>query len=83
MLYNNLAINGAGHLVFAGYDTVELAQTYGTPLMVMDEERIRSRCREYKRAMAEYLPAGSYPLSYGTSRTCTRTEASSGRSRRS
>ena len=62
MLYNNLAINGAGHLVFAGYDTVELAQTYGTALMVMDEERIRSRCREYKRAMAEYLPAGSYPL---------------------
>ena len=35
MLYNNLAINGAGHLVFAGYDTVELAQTYGTALMVM------------------------------------------------
>ncbi len=62
MLYENLAINEAGHMTFAGCDTTELAGQYGTPLMVMDEERIRSRCREYKKAMAEFLPAGSRPL---------------------
>ncbi len=62
MLYDNLNINEAGHLTFAGYDTVELAQQYGTALLVMDEERIRSRCREYIRAMERYLPAGSHPL---------------------
>lgn len=62
MLYNNLAINEAGHLVFAGYDTTDLAQQYGTALLVMDEELIRSRCRIYKEAMAAYLPEGSYPL---------------------
>lgn len=62
MLYDNLNVNQAGHLTFAGYDTTLLAREYGTPLMLMDEERIRIRCREYIRAMAEFLPAGSRPL---------------------
>ena len=62
MLYKNLGANSAGHLTFAGYDTAELAKEYGTPLMVMDEALIRSRCRIYKEAMAAYLPAGSKPL---------------------
>lgn len=62
MLYENLAINEAGHLTFAGCDTTELAGQYGTPVMLMDEQRIRSRCRAYKKAMAECLPAGSRPL---------------------
>jgi diaminopimelate decarboxylase len=33
---------------FAGYDTVELAKKYGTPLYVLSEEIIRSRCKELK-----------------------------------
>ena len=62
MIYKNLAINDAAHLTFAGYDTTELAETYGTPLLVMDENLVRSRCREYISAMVSYLPAGSHPL---------------------
>ena len=62
MLYKNLGVNDAGHLTFAGHDTVALANQYGTPLMVMDENLIRSRCREYITAMAAHLPAGSKPL---------------------
>lgn len=62
MLYKNLGVNARGHLTVAGYDTVELAQQFGTALLVMDEEVIRSRCRLYKKAMAEHLPAGSKPL---------------------
>ena len=62
MLYQNLGVNEDGHLTFAGFDTVTLANEYGTPLMVMDENLIRSRCREYKNAMAAHLPAGSKPL---------------------
>jgi len=62
MIYENLSVNTEGHLVFAGYDTLELAKQYGTPLFIMDELRIRQRCREYKDAMAAYLPAGSRPL---------------------
>ena len=62
MLYKNLGVNDAGHLTFAGHDTVSLANQYGTPLMVMDEDLIRSRCREYLNAAAAFLPAGSKPL---------------------
>ena len=62
MIYNNLAINDAGHLVFAGFDTADLAAAYGTPLLVMDETLVRSRCREYLAAMKQNLPAGSHPL---------------------
>ena len=62
MLYDNLAVNEAGHLVFAGCDTADLAKEFGTPLLLMDEQRIRNRCRAYKEAMAAYLPAGSHPL---------------------
>ena len=46
MLYDNLSVNEAGHLVFAGYDTAELAKEYGTSLMLLDESAIRNRCRE-------------------------------------
>lgn len=62
MLYDNLSVSSDGHLHFAGYDTVDLARQYGTPLMLLDEERIRNRCREYLGAMQDYLPAGSRPL---------------------
>lgn len=61
MLYQNLSINEQGHLTFADYDTVALSAQYGTPLMVMDESVIRSRCRTYLQAMKAYLPAGSCP----------------------
>ena len=62
MLYDNLGINEAGHLTFAGFDTTCLAAQYGTNLLVMDEERIRGRCRTYRAAMQKHLPAGSRPL---------------------
>ncbi len=62
MIYENLSVNSEGHLLFAGYDTLELAKEFGTALYVMDENRIRQRCREYQQAMAAYLPAGSHPL---------------------
>jgi len=61
MIYKNLSVNQQKHLVFAGHDTVDLAKEYGTPLMLMDEELIRDRCRTYMQAMRDYLPAGSVP----------------------
>ena len=71
MLYPNLAVGENGRLFFAGHDTVELARSYGTPLVVMDESLIRSRCRTYKAALAEDLPAGSRPL-YASKAFCCR-----------
>lgn len=38
---------------FAGYDTVELANKYGTPLYLMSEEIIRDRCREIQSDFLE------------------------------
>ncbi|MBR3234368.1 MAG: diaminopimelate decarboxylase [Atopobiaceae bacterium] len=65
MLYPNLSTNAAGHLCIAGIDACDLAATYGTPLYVLDEDRIREKCRIYVQAMQRYLPKGSYPLYAG------------------
>lgn len=62
MLYDNLSVNDLGHLTIAGIDACELAATYGTPLYVLDEDRVRSKCRTYVEAMRTYLPEGSRPL---------------------
>ena len=62
MLCNNIGVNDAGHLTFAGQDTVALAGKYQTPLYLMDEDRIRANCRLYQEAMSTYLGEGSYPL---------------------
>jgi len=62
MLYDNLAVNEKGHLTVSGYDTKELAEQFGTALMLLDETVIRRRCRTYLSAMKEAFPAGSMPL---------------------
>ena len=61
MICDNISVNEKGRLTFAGYDTVDLAEKYGTPLYLMDEDKIREHVRAYKTAMAEYFPAGSMP----------------------
>ena len=61
MICDNISVNEKGHLTFAGFDTVELAEKYGTPLYLMDENLIRERVRTYKNTMAECMPEGSVP----------------------
>lgn len=61
MICDNISVNEKGHLAFAGYDTVDLAKKYGTPLYLMDENKIREHVRTYKNAMAKYMPEGSIP----------------------
>ena len=43
MICDNIGKNEQGHLTFAGRDTVALAEKYGTPLYLMDEEKIREK----------------------------------------
>ena len=62
MLSDNLAINTQGHLCFAGHDVTELADTYGTPLYLMDEARIRRNCRVYLDAFRRNFGADALPL---------------------
>ncbi len=61
MICNNLTANKENHLCFAGFDTVALAEKYGTPLYLMDENKIREHINEYKAAFEKYFPTGSSP----------------------
>lgn len=49
ILTDNVTVRN-GKLYFGEKDVTELAQKYGTPLYIMDEQRIRRNCREYKQA---------------------------------
>ncbi len=49
-LSDNITSSGP-HLMFAGQDTASLAKQYGTPLYLMDEDRIRKNCRTYVHAL--------------------------------
>lgn len=40
------SVDQSGHLVVGGVDTVDLADRFGTPLFVYDEEHLRVACRE-------------------------------------
>ena len=59
---DNLSVNEEGHLCLAGVDTVALAQKHGTPLYLMDEGKIREKCRIYVEAMHEAFGSDSLPL---------------------
>ena len=47
-------INENGNLEIGGCDLAMLADTYGTPLYVIDEHTLRSICRDYKNAFVKY-----------------------------
>lgn len=49
-----LDVNEQGHLTIGGCDTVQLAQQYGTPLYVMDEDGIRAACRSYRDSIDRF-----------------------------
>lgn len=62
MICNNLSVNGNNHLAFAGVDVVDLAKKHGTPLMLLDEQKIREKCAVYREAMSKYFTPDSMPL---------------------
>ena len=58
IICENISVNPEGVLLFAGQSTASLAKQYGTPLYLMDEDRIRNRMQTYadgmKKAFGEY-----------------------------
>ena len=62
MLHTNLGINENGHLTIGGLDTIKLAKEYKTPLYVLDENRVREKCRTYINAMKKHFGAESKAL---------------------
>lgn len=71
MICENLSsVDGVLH--FAGRSTADLAEEYGTPLYVMDEDRIRFNCRTYKKALEESFGPEAMPLYAGKAASFTR-----------
>ena len=65
ILHESFDTNAAGHLTVAGHDAVRLAEEFGTPAIILDEEKIRSVCREYKSAFSRYFGGDSSPVYAG------------------
>ncbi len=54
MISESVGVNGQGYLTFGGADCVELAERFGTPLYVFDENLIRKTCREFKASIDNF-----------------------------
>ena len=61
MLHTNVKINEKGHLEFAGFDTVELSTKYGTPLMLLDSDRVKCNVKTYVEGMKKAFTPTSFP----------------------
>ncbi len=67
---NHISVNDKNHLTVGGCDCVELANTYGTPLYVLDEPTIRKNCRLYVDSVKRYY-GGNGLISYASKAFCT------------
>ena len=53
LLPDNAVIDDTGRLSIGGCDVLDLAEEFGTPLFVYDEDHLRSRCREAVSAFGD------------------------------
>ena len=60
------------NIKIGGCDLVELAEKYGTPLYVLDEDTIRSICKDYKKAFSRYKKIN---FMYASKALCTKSVA--------
>ena len=65
MLCDNISRASDGRLLFAGQDVNALADRWGTPLYLMDEDRIRLNCRMYTGAFRAAFGPDALPLYAG------------------
>ena len=65
MLSDNIRRSPDGTLFFAGQSVIALAKRHGTPLYLMDEDRVRSNCRMYLDAFRRNFGDGALPLYAG------------------
>jgi len=49
-------VNNQGHILIGGCDVVDLAEEFGTPLYLFDEQTLRHKCREFKDEFCKYYP---------------------------
>ena len=55
-------VNRSDCLEIGGCDVSELVQKFGSPLYVLDEESLRTACRQYRDAFKRYYPRESQVL---------------------
>ena len=61
MICSNLEIKN-NTLFFGGHSTKVLAEKYGSPIYVMDEQKIRENCRKYINGMKKYFGENAKPF---------------------
>ena len=54
MISKSVAVNNNGHLTIGGADCVDLANNYGTPLYVFDENLIRETIAEFRESIEKH-----------------------------
>ncbi|MCU1451326.1 MAG: Diaminopimelate decarboxylase, partial [Acidimicrobiales bacterium] len=59
LLPDTAAVNEQGRLSVGGCDVVELAERYGTPLFVYDEQHLRNRCNQALAAFGDGVAYGA------------------------
>ncbi len=69
MICENLSVSGDGRLQMAGRPVSDLLRQYGSPLYLMDEERIRYNLRQYVTALKETF--GETALVLYASKACS------------
>ncbi|PZO20165.1 MAG: diaminopimelate decarboxylase [Leptolyngbya foveolarum] len=52
-------VNEKDHLVVGGCDVVDLIAEFGSPLYILDEQTLRTACRQYKEAFERHYPGES------------------------
>ena len=52
-------VNGENHLEIGGCDVVQLVEQFGSPLYILDEETLRTACRQYRDSFKTYYPGES------------------------
>ncbi len=55
-------INEFDALEIGGCDVTSLVEQFGSPLYILDEETLRTACRQYRDAMQRYYPGESQVL---------------------
>lgn len=55
-------VNASDHLEVGGCDIQDLVQKFGSPLYILDEETLRTACRQYRDALARYYPGETLVL---------------------
>lgn len=71
LVSDSLSVNSCGHLTIGGADVVTLAKKYGTPLYIMDEDKIRRTCREYMSALTKCW-GDKFLVQYASKAFCTK-----------